>query len=131
MGFKMRRLLNLNQTSMLFVKVIGVFMLLIPSILYGMVLILDKTGNVRNLLLSIIKVSFVIGASVLVVFLVLIVVEQIQDHYLDLQYQKQRTQKVVLANGYYECQYCGNQRVRENDKICNVCGKEFELVKSK
>jgi hypothetical protein len=131
MGFKMRRLLNLNQTSMVFVKVIGVFMLLIPSILYGMVLLLDKTGNVRNFLLSIIKISFVIGASVLVVFLVLIVVEQIQDHYFDVQYQKQRSQKVLLANGYYECQYCGNQKVKENDETCDVCGKKFELVMSK
>lgn len=85
----------------------------------------------RTLLLSMIKISFLVGAFVFTVFLVLIVVEQVQDHYFNAQYQKQRSQKIRLANGYYECQYCGNQRVRENDKTCEVCGKEFALMRSK
>ncbi len=128
---KMRRLLNLNQSSMVFVKIIGFLMVLIPAILYGIVLIWNETKIIRALFLSTIKVSFVVGAFVFIVFLVLIVVEQIQDHYFDDQYQKQRSQKVALATGYYECQYCGNQRVGENDKTCNVCGKEFGLARSK
>lgn len=121
----MRRLLNLNQSSMLFMKVIGFLMVLFPAILYGIILIWDETIIIKTLFLSMIKVSFGLGAFVSIVFLVLVVVEQIQDHYFDAWYQKQRNQKVSLANGYYECQYCGNQKVRENDKICNVCGKEF------
>jgi hypothetical protein len=127
----MRRLLNLNQPGVVFVKLIGFFLVLIPSVLYGIVLLWLETGIVRTLLLSIIKVSFVVGAFVFIVFLALIVLEQIQDHFFDIQYQKQRCQKVLLANGYYECQYCGNQRVREHDKTCDVCGKEFALVRSK
>ncbi len=127
----MRRLLNLNQPSTIFLKVIGFFVVLLPAVLYGIVLAWGKTGMITTLLLSMIKVSFVVGAFVIIVFLVLITVKQVQDHSYDVRYQKQRSQKVLLANGYYECQYCGNQKVRENDKSCNVCGKEFTLERSK
>jgi uncharacterized paraquat-inducible protein A len=121
-----RRTLNLNQSGLVFVGVIGFLMVLIPGVSYGILLVWNKNGIIRDLLVGIKKASFVLGAVVLVVFLVLIVVEQVQDHYFDTWYQKQRSQKVVLANGYYECQYCGNQRVRENDSSCNVCGREFQ-----
>jgi hypothetical protein len=127
----MRRLLDLNQPSQLFVRVIGIFMVLIPAALYGIVLLWNEPGKIKNFLLSIINVSFLIGTFVLIVFVVLIVAEHVQDRYFDAQYQKQRSQKILLANGYYECQYCGNQRVRENDRTCEVCGNEFGLVKSK
>jgi len=130
-GKRMRRLLNLNQPSTMFLKVIGFFVVLIPAVLYGIVQVWSGTGSVTTLLLSMIKVSFVVGAFVFIVFLVLIVVEQIQDHYYNIGYQKQRNRKTLLANGYYECQYCGNQKVREHDKSCNICGKEFTLERSK
>lgn len=123
----MRRFLNLNQSGMIFLKVIGFYMVLLPAVLYGIVLTWSGTGIIRTLLLSVINVSFVVGAFVFIAFLVLIVIEQIQDHYYDVRYQKQRSQKVLLGNGYYECQYCGNKKVRENDKSCNICGKEFAL----
>ena len=121
----MRRILNLNQPSTMFLKVIGFFVVLIPAVLYGILQVWSGTESIANLILSMIKVSFAVGAFVFIVFLVLIVAEQIQDHYCNIEYQKQRNQKILLANGYYECQYCGNQKVREHDKSCNVCGKEL------
>jgi uncharacterized paraquat-inducible protein A len=125
----MRRFLNLNQPSMIFLKVIGFFLVLLPAVLYMIELAWSRTGIITTRLLSMIKVSFAMGAFLSIVFLVLIVAEQIQDHYYDVRYQKQRSQKMLLANGFYECQYCGNQKVREDDKSCNVCGKEFALEK--
>jgi uncharacterized paraquat-inducible protein A len=127
----MRRLLNLNQPSTMFLKVIGFLWILLPAVLYGIVLLWNGAETITALLLSMIKVSFIAGAFVFMVFLVLIIVEQIQDHYYDDRYQKQRSQKVLLVNGYYECQYCGNQKVQETDKSCNICGKEFALERSK
>ena len=127
----MRRFLNLNQVSTIFLKVTGFFGLLLPAVLYVIVLAWTGTGMIKNLLVSMIRVSFIVGASVFLVFLVLIVVEQIQDHAYDARYRKQQGQKVLLADGYYECQYCGNQKVRENDKSCHVCGKEFALERSR
>jgi hypothetical protein len=125
----MRRFLTLNQPSTMFMKVIGFFVVVLPVVLYSIARIWSEAGSIRTLMLSLIKVSFVVGTFVFLVFLVLIIVEQIQDHHFDAQYQKQRSQKVLLADGYYECQYCGNQKVRENDKTCNVCGKELTLVR--
>jgi uncharacterized paraquat-inducible protein A len=110
---------------MVFVKVIGCFLVLVPAVLYGITLLGNEKEITKTILFIMIKVSLVVGVVVFVCFLVLIVVEQIQDYYFDAQYQKQRNQKVLLANGHYECQYCGNQRVRENDKTCHVCGKEL------
>ena len=124
-GLKMRRCLDLNQPGVVFVKVIGLLMVIIPAVLYGIRLLWGEAENVRILLLSMMKVSFAAGGLVFAVFLALIVAEQIQDHDFHVQYQKQRDQKVLVANGYYECQYCGNQKVRANDAACNVCGKEF------
>jgi uncharacterized paraquat-inducible protein A len=124
-GQKMRRLLNLNQVSTIFLKVIGFFGLLLPVVLYVIVLAWSGTGTIKTLLVSMIRVSFIVGGFVFLVFLVLIVAEQIQDHDYDARYWKQQGQKVSLADGYHECQYCGNQKVRENEKCCNVCGKEF------
>ena len=90
----MRRLLNLNQPGAIFVRLIGLFMVLIPAILYGIVLLWSGAGFVRTLMLSMIKVSFVVGGFVFIVFMILIVVEQIQDHVFDAQYQKQRILKI-------------------------------------
>lgn len=121
----MRRILNLNQPGMLFVKLIGLFMIIIPSASYAFLLAFRLTGTIRTILFSGIKISFGFGGLIFLVFLILIVLEQIQDHYFDVQFQRQRDQKILLSNGNYECQYCGNQKVKKNDKICSACGKEF------
>lgn len=121
----MRRILNLNQLGTQFLKLIGLFMVMIPAVLYVVLLAFHVTESTRSLLFGVIKVSFGVGVLICVVFLVLIIVEQVQDHYFDGQYQKQRDQKIFLGRGKYECQYCGNQKVRENDRICSVCGREF------
>lgn len=127
----MRRLLNLNESSLVFVKIISLLLVLIPAILYAVVLLSSEVSIIRIILMRMIKVSFVAGVFVSIGFLVLIVVEQMQDHYFDVEYKKQRCQKLLLANGDYECQYCGNQKVRKNDKTCSVCGKEFASIRSK
>ena len=121
----MRRILNLNQPGIVFVKIIGLFIVVIPVLLYCTVLLLNNIG-VTGILLGVIRVSFAIGVLAFVVLLALIAVEQIQDHYIDVQYQNNRGRRLPLANGDFECQYCGNQKVKESDKICWVCGRELE-----
>ena len=121
----MRRILNLNQPGIILIKFIGLFIAVIPAVLYGILLLLNDTKAV-NILFGAIRVSFAVGILVLVVLLVLIIVEQIQDHYIDTHYQKNRARKLPLTNGNYECQYCGNQKVKENDKTCQVCGRELK-----
>lgn len=122
----MRRILNLNQPSVTFLKMIGLFAVVIPAVL-DCALLLLKQPEIRILLRSLVNISFTIGAILFVLLTGLIIVEQIQDHYIDVQYQKNRGRKVPLDNGNYECQYCGNRKMQEKDKICEVCGKELEV----
>lgn len=123
----MRRYLDLNQPSAVFLKLIGLLVAIIPAVLYGFLRLCSGTGTIGTFLLSLMKSSFAAGVSVLIVFLILIAVEQVQDHYFDILYKKQLGKKILLVNGSYECQYCGNRRVQEKDKTCEVCGKEFAL----
>jgi hypothetical protein len=120
----MRRILNLNQPGIVFVKMIGLFIVVIPVLFYCILLLLNDM-EITGILLGVIRVSFAIGILAFVVLLVLIAVEQIQDHYIDVQYQKNRGRRLPLVNGNFECQYCGNQNVKENDKNCPICGKEL------
>ncbi len=122
----MRRILNLNQPAMVFIKVIGIFIVVIPAVLYGISLIIRNEDISRVYLLPMIGVSFATGIFILVVFLVLIMIEQIQDHYFDVQYRKQRNQKLTLPDGDYECQYCGSRKIQKNDTNCPVCGRNIE-----
>ena len=56
----------------------------------------------------------------------LLAVEFIQDHSLNAFYRKNQNQKLRLANGFFECQYCGSQKVRESDQCCPICGKDLQ-----
>ncbi len=106
-------------------KIMGLFLVVIPAVLYSITLLLDKAG-ITSILLGTIKVSLAIGGFISVMLLISIIVEQVQDHYIDVQYQKNQGRKLRLANGNYECQYCGNQQVKENNKTCRVCGRELK-----
>jgi len=121
----MRRILNLNQPGTVFLKGIGLFIVVIPAVLYCTLFLLSG-AEIAIVLRGMIRISFAIGASLFVILLALIIVEQIQDYHIDVQYQNNRDRKLPLANGNYECQYCGNQKVKENDKTCRVCGKELK-----
>ncbi len=121
----MRRILNLNQPGIVFAKIVGLFVVVIPAVLYS-ILLLSHATEIVSILLAAIRISFAIGAIVFVSLLALIIAEQIQDRYIDVQYQKNRARKLPLADGNYECQYCGNQKVKENDKACRICGKELK-----
>jgi len=104
---------------------IGLCAVVIPAVLYCALLLL-KQPEINIILRSMIQISFTIGATLFVILIGLIAVEQVQDHYFDVQYQKNRDRKLPLADGNYECQYCGNQKVKESDKTCRVCGKELK-----
>lgn len=122
----MRRILNLNQPAVIFVKLILLFIIAIPAVLYGAVLLAARTQPIQAFLLSAIRISFAVGILISVVLVILIAAEQIQDHYIDQSYQKKRGQKIQLPGGNYECQFCGNREVKEYDQICRVCGRELE-----
>lgn len=121
----MRRILNLNESGIILVKIIALFAGAIPAILYLISLLLTEEQMTRVLLRAI-RVSFTIGIFIFIALLVLIIAEQIQDHFIDVRYQKNQHRKLSLGDGNYECQYCGNRKIKENDKTCGACGRELK-----
>lgn len=120
-----RRILNLNQPAVTFLKLIGLFAVATPAVLYGSLLFWEQPA-IHIVLRRMMEISFTIGAVLFVILAGLIAVEQVQDHFFDLRYQKHRDRKLPLANGNFECQYCGSQQVKEKDKTCRVCGKDLK-----
>ncbi|MDA8217066.1 MAG: hypothetical protein M0Z94_05545 [Dehalococcoidales bacterium] len=70
--------------------------------------------------------SLGLGAAILLGFLLLVVAEQIQDRLFDAAYRRNHHKRLPAADGYYECQYCGNRRVGEHERTCSVCGRKLD-----
>lgn len=98
----------------------GIFLVVLPLVLY--VIHLAEKYTVLNLL---IKISFVIGAIIIIFFSIILAIELRQDKKINKQYNKVRYKKIQLSDGMYECQYCGNHKVTDDDLYCKVCGIKF------
>jgi hypothetical protein len=123
----MKRKLDLNGVSGRFLGAIGLFGGLIPAALYLLGLAPAALGMERAPLVFFIKVSGLVAAGILAVFVVLIVIEQVQDALYHRAYLKGRGARLPAADGYFECPYCGNRRVGAQDRQCGVCGKALRL----
>jgi uncharacterized paraquat-inducible protein A len=97
------------------------FSLVIPLLLF---IISKITGSLEYLSLPI-KLSSAIGVSILLFLAILLAIELKQDKRINATYSKNKNTKIELPNGYYECQNCGNQKLRKDEKICPVCGISF------
>lgn len=71
-------------------------------------------------------VSIGIGLVFLLLFIVYLMVELHQDKRPDRYYQQHRSRKVLLGNGGYECQTCGNKNLSKRDGYCSLCGTRFQ-----
>ena len=122
----MNRLLNLNDVSIPFIVVIALFTLVLPGLLYLLFLFLEMIRVHWLLLLTIMRGSLGLGLALLGVFLLLIIAEQIQDRAIVRAYDSSRSKRLPAPGGLFECQYCGNRRVRAEQYICDVCGKTLK-----
>lgn len=73
------------------------------------------------------KISIFIGLLVAIFLIVLLSIELRQDKVIDGIYQKNKNMRVLLRNGYYECQACGNRQIRFTHTHCPICGIKFIL----
>ncbi len=121
----MRRILNLNAAGGRFLLAIALLLGAIPALLWLCSLLLRATRLNTAIIPYLIKLSLILGGLVLVGFVILIVLEQVQDAYLHRVYLRGRGTRIRLTSGESECPYCGNRQVQEFDKRCQVCGKEL------
>jgi hypothetical protein len=118
------RVLNLNAPAAKICAWIGVFLVVIPGLLY-LVELVDLSGSLLPWLSLATHASWITGGLLLGGFILLIILEQIQDKLLTDRYHKNRHRKLKIATDRYECQYCGNREVKEADKTCRICGKDL------
>lgn len=122
----MNRLLNLNEVSVPFIVVIALFTLLLPALLYLLFLFLGMMQVQWLFLITLMRSSVGLGFVLLGVLLVLIIDEQIQDRAIVRVYDRNRSKRLNAPGGLFECQYCGNRRVRAEQHCCEICGKTLE-----
>lgn len=66
------------------------------------------------------------GLMTLAGFVVLLCIELRQDRRLAAHHARQRAIPHPLPGGRYECQACGNQRIRPGSFTCPTCGIRFD-----
>jgi hypothetical protein len=121
----MKRPLNLNGPA---AKILGAVALLtagLPILLYASSSLLELFHLRFRVISALIRLSLSLGLLLLAAFLLLIVIEQIQDHWYDVSYRRHRGEKIKGPGIYHECQYCGNRQVRESDRYCRICGRKL------
>jgi hypothetical protein len=121
----MKHKLNLNEPGS---KLSGIAVILVVASmpLYGLAWMLERFGLRVAWLNGLAGFLAGAGAILLLVLAVLLVVEALQDRAMDVSYRKQRSRRLPVGNGYYECQFCGSRRVHEEDRVCPVCGRVFD-----
>ncbi len=123
----MKRILNTNAYGTKVLLVIGFFLIVLPGLCYAGSTLLDPANGLGRTLLDLAKVSAGVGVFLLATFLIVLAFELAQDRIIFRQYLKNRQQKLPIAGGLYECQFCGCRTVREFDATCPACGKRLEL----
>jgi len=102
----------------------GLFLAVIPILFY----FLNKIFQLY-LFMVCMYVSLIIGFIIIFLFIILLNVEFYQDKNINRQYNTIKKTKLMLNNGFYECQSCGNKKVGKNDKNCDICGIKFTIEK--
>ncbi len=121
----MKRILNLNDYSVPVIKVISIIAVGLPTALWIFSYLLDRIGMRLPALERLAGVFLGIGGILLLLFLGLVVLEQIQDRVLYRQYLQKRGQQVES-----ECPYCGNRQLHSFEQFCPVCGEKVEHEKA-
>ncbi len=119
----MKRFLNLHDVGIKMISAIGVFVIGIPSVGYGLSILLGAWGIQWAVLKRLIFGSLLVGGVLFALLLALIIAEQIQDHLLYRMYRKSLGKRIRGRGNVLECPYCGNRNVQEFEHTCRVCGK--------
>ena len=102
------------------IEVAGLFLVVIPIFCYFFYSIFYLF-----LIKILMYMSLVIGLIIFVFLIGLLSVEFYQDRNIGRRYFFIKKTKLLLDSGYYECQSCGNRKVNEKDKNCDICGIKF------
>ncbi len=122
----MNRWLNLHEIGGKFLFAIAILTIGIPVALSLFAQASRQSSSTGSMVGNLIQISVFLGMSLLVVFIALLIFEQVLDHRLYKFFLKNRGKKLEIAEGIFECQYCGFRSVNEFDSVCPACGKPFK-----
>jgi len=117
--------LNSIQYGPGLLAIIGILTIGAPLALYLCYSLLALFSFKVGVLLFAIPISVAAGIGVFILFILLLAIEFTQDRFLDHYYRQIQNRKIRISGESYECQYCGNQKVRVSDKRCAICGKDL------
>ncbi|HML48544.1 MAG TPA: hypothetical protein PKE04_17505 [Clostridia bacterium] len=98
-----------------------IFLAVIPAALY-----LLSGGMGLSILPLLAKGSFALGLAMFLFLFILLRIELYQDRKRARYFEARKHTKMPLKSGLYECQTCGNRKVRPEDKTCGICGTTFD-----
>ncbi len=99
----------------------GVCLIILPVIFH---LLSAMTGQMQ---LQLLAKGFLVLGSILLLFLFLLLrIEFYQDKKIDQYYSANSRSRLPLKSGLFECQTCGNNQVKPEQRSCAVCGINFK-----
>jgi hypothetical protein len=120
------RVLNLNAPAGKMLAGVAVLGGGIPLLLYLTSRLLSRLGVAWPAAGLWIKGFIYLGLGLLGLFILLVMIEQIQDAMLLRNYRTGRKARMQYSDEFAECPYCGNRRLRSFEQSCPVCGKRLE-----
>ncbi|MEA4889036.1 MAG: class I SAM-dependent methyltransferase [Clostridiaceae bacterium] len=100
----------------------AICLIVVPAICY---LLWSITKQAQFQLLA--KVSLVLGFMILLFLFILLKIELYQDKKTNKYFKANTKIRLPLKNGLFECQTCGNNQVKPEQKSCTVCGTTFKI----
>jgi len=117
----MRKINSINVAGRV-IFLILLFLVIIPLILIILRWIGLELGELPPFL---IKLSFSVGILLTCGAAAILIYELHQDKMRNKYHQSHRNIKLKMNEIYFECQNCGNCRVREEEHECRFCGVKF------
>lgn len=115
----MKKINSINYGHKIIIGIV-ICMIVVPAICY---LLWAITKQEQFQLFS--KVSLVLGFMILLFLFVMLKIEFSQDKKINEYFKANKKIRLPLKNGFFECQACGNNQVKPEQKNCIVCGTNF------
>ena len=96
------------------------FLFVIPAICY-LLYSITKQSQYQQFF----KISVALGGIILLFLFILLKIEFSQDKRIDEYFMANKKSRLSLKNGLFECQTCGNNQVKPEQKSCIICGTNF------
>ncbi|HOA80792.1 MAG TPA: hypothetical protein PKK61_06995 [Defluviitaleaceae bacterium] len=104
-------------------KMIGLwlFFVVFPVINQIFAKLVDKEENFTHFIYG----TMILGVLITLFFALLMKLSYNHEKYLKKYFMRRRRCRIETVDGFYQCLYCGNEEVKQDDKMCSVCGIRF------